>query len=193
VKGSSVFINYLAATAHEVASSKQHKSVSASDVVRALELIEFGDIIERLQSELQVYRDLQKSNRKSGAAGASAKGKVPELSHTHEPMGPPHSMPTPKSKGKEKAAAAIEFLPDDNSRAHSPLEKQDMDVDAEMIDGERREDEIVEEFDPGEDLLEEDYEDEEQEQEQELVDQEAFMEDRDAIDLEQNDAPDSEA
>jgi len=53
VKGATVFINYLAATAHEVSTSKQHKSISASDVFKALELIEFADLIPSLQTELQ--------------------------------------------------------------------------------------------------------------------------------------------
>jgi len=53
VKGATVFINYLAATAHEVSTSKQHKSISASDVFKALEHIEFADLIPSLQTELQ--------------------------------------------------------------------------------------------------------------------------------------------
>ncbi|KAJ3501952.1 hypothetical protein NLJ89_g9107 [Agrocybe chaxingu] len=53
VKGSTVFINYLAATAHDVAQSKQHKSISASDVLKALEMLEFGDMASKLQGELQ--------------------------------------------------------------------------------------------------------------------------------------------
>ncbi|KAJ7658083.1 hypothetical protein B0H17DRAFT_1213316 [Mycena rosella] len=70
IKGSTVFINYLAATrvpvlpihrgpltrfscsAHDVALSKQHKSISASDVLKALEMIEFGDLVDKLQGEL---------------------------------------------------------------------------------------------------------------------------------------------
>lgn len=40
-------------SAHEVASSKQHKSISATDVLKALELIEFGDIAKNIQGELQ--------------------------------------------------------------------------------------------------------------------------------------------
>ncbi|KAI0291830.1 hypothetical protein BC826DRAFT_912042 [Russula brevipes] len=52
VKGATVFINYLGA-AHEVSTSKQHKSISASDVFKALELIEFADLIPSLQAELQ--------------------------------------------------------------------------------------------------------------------------------------------
>ncbi|KAF8900831.1 histone-fold-containing protein [Gymnopilus junonius] len=53
VKGSTVFINYLAATAHDVALSKQHKSISASDVLKALETIEFGDMVNKLHDEVQ--------------------------------------------------------------------------------------------------------------------------------------------
>jgi len=69
VKGSTVFINYLAATAHDVAQSKQHKSISASDVLKALELLEFGDLVEPLQSELLVYRELAKTDKsKKGSA-----------------------------------------------------------------------------------------------------------------------------
>ncbi|KAG6807233.1 hypothetical protein H0H92_008292, partial [Tricholoma furcatifolium] len=52
VKGSTVFINMLAATAHDVAVSKQHKSISASDVLKALEMIQFGDLVDKLQSDL---------------------------------------------------------------------------------------------------------------------------------------------
>ena len=40
-------------SAHEVASSKQHKSISATDVLKALELVEFGDIAKNIQGELQ--------------------------------------------------------------------------------------------------------------------------------------------
>ncbi|KAI9444469.1 histone-fold-containing protein [Lactarius indigo] len=71
VKGATVFINYLAATAHEVSTSKQHKSISASDVFKALEIIEFADLIPPLQAELQVYRELSKSKKGSTAGGAS--------------------------------------------------------------------------------------------------------------------------
>ncbi|KAI9509764.1 hypothetical protein F5148DRAFT_700012 [Russula earlei] len=96
VKGATVFINYLAATAHEVSTSKQHKSISASDVFKALELIEFDDFIPPLQAELQgtfnlrlspqfffacltfhtrlisVYRELAKNKKGSTTGGASS-------------------------------------------------------------------------------------------------------------------------
>ncbi|XP_006456454.1 hypothetical protein AGABI2DRAFT_122350 [Agaricus bisporus var. bisporus H97] len=53
VKGSTVFINYLAATAHDVALSKQHKSISASDIFKALELVEFNHLSPMLESQFQ--------------------------------------------------------------------------------------------------------------------------------------------
>jgi DNA polymerase epsilon subunit 3 len=82
------------ARAHEVSTSKQHKSISASDVFKALELIEFTDLIPPLQAELQgtlirfteamfrkphsnpirvsVYRELAKNKKVSTAGGASS-------------------------------------------------------------------------------------------------------------------------
>ncbi|KAH7925999.1 histone-fold-containing protein [Leucogyrophana mollusca] len=104
VKGSTVFINYLAATAHDVAQSKQHKSISASDVLKALEMIEFGDLVEMLQSELQIYRDNVKGDkgRKSGAAdrsSASQKGKSKDVAESAS------SVSASRAKGKEKASA----------------------------------------------------------------------------------------
>jgi len=44
--------SYTLTSAHDVAVSKQHKSISASDVLKALEMIEFGDLVEKLQGEL---------------------------------------------------------------------------------------------------------------------------------------------
>jgi len=83
VKGSTVFINYLAATAHDVALSKQHKSISASDVLKALEMLEFTDMVEQLQGELQVYRQLvktaEKKSEKKKSSNAIA-GPVPSTS-----------------------------------------------------------------------------------------------------------------
>ena len=40
-------------SAHDVAASKQHKSISASDVVKALEITQFGDMVDKLQDELK--------------------------------------------------------------------------------------------------------------------------------------------
>ncbi|KAG0700088.1 histone-fold-containing protein [Suillus ampliporus] len=147
VKGSTVFINYLAATAHDVALSKQHKSISASDVLKALEMIEFGDLVENLQNELQIYRDNTKGDksRKSGTASSSHKGKARE-SETASVVS--------KSKGKEKATnlpPPFTFAPrtavaSSASQADIHSARAEHEVDDEMGEpGEGEEDEEVEE------------------------------------------------
>ncbi|KAG7448130.1 histone-fold-containing protein [Guyanagaster necrorhizus] len=65
VKGSTVFINHLAGTAYDVAMSKQHKSISAADVMRALDILELGDMVEMIQEDLQAFRDEQRSAGKA--------------------------------------------------------------------------------------------------------------------------------
>ncbi|PPR04883.1 hypothetical protein CVT26_012724 [Gymnopilus dilepis] len=103
VQGSSVFVNHLVATAHDVAVSKQHKSISASDVLKALETIEFGDMVQTLQDDLQgkpspLYRELNKTDKgkgsSNGASASSRKGNGGASSASAPPKG---------GKGKEKA------------------------------------------------------------------------------------------
>ena len=48
----SELLSYVLASAHDIAAQKQHKSVSASDVLKALEQIEMGDMVQKLQSDL---------------------------------------------------------------------------------------------------------------------------------------------
>ncbi|KAH9913818.1 histone-fold-containing protein [Epithele typhae] len=98
LKASTVFINYLAANAHEVASQKQHKSISASDVLRALEQAEFADIAKTISGELQVYREVQKSDKRKGG-----KGKAKDTSET--------ASTSSKGKGKAKAASSEQDTP----------------------------------------------------------------------------------
>ncbi|KAJ7279971.1 histone-fold-containing protein [Mycena rebaudengoi] len=113
IKGSTVFINYLAATSHDVALSKQHKSISASDVLKALEMIEFGDLVDKLQAELLVYREQAKTDKsKKGSSNVNSavvKGKGTSVAST------PKSVPT---KGKDKATIV---LPPPSAFATLPL------------------------------------------------------------------------
>jgi len=76
VKGSTVFINYVAATAHDIALSRSHKTISAADVIKALEQLEFGDIAALMPAELEAYRALEKAKKAGG--GPSKKGKEKE-------------------------------------------------------------------------------------------------------------------
>ncbi|KAF7985489.1 hypothetical protein HWV62_5274 [Athelia sp. TMB] len=122
VKGTTVFINYLSATAHDVAMSKQHKSISASDVLKALEIIEFGDLNDTLNTELQVYRNNIKAekSRKERADKLAAKGKAKEaLGSTITPISVSAS-----AKGKTKAIP----VPQVSAVASGTLEMADADV-----------------------------------------------------------------
>ncbi|KIM43982.1 hypothetical protein M413DRAFT_372404 [Hebeloma cylindrosporum] len=157
VKGSTVFINYLAATAHDVAQSKQHKSISASDVLKALETIEFGDMVNKLQAELLVYRELSKNDKgkkpavlaNGGGAHSISKrvgigipGAFPMLPKgqrekiTYNSVGritpafpPPHQLPPPQlSSSISGGMGPFTSAPLDLPTAHSPM---DIDYEAE--------------------------------------------------------------
>lgn len=162
LKGSTVFINCLAAGAHEIAKGKQHKSISASDVLKALEHMQLGDLVGPLQDELPVYRELQKPGRKS----AGAKNKSSASAAATDPagsMGPPQTIP---KKGKA-AAVAVPMSEDEDEKTQSKPADADIDVDAEMNnveDGEEADGNESQEEDEGE-------EEEEEEEEEELVDQ----------------------
>ncbi|PSR74550.1 hypothetical protein PHLCEN_2v9727 [Hermanssonia centrifuga] len=198
MKGSTVFVNYLAATAHDVASGKQHKSVSASDVLKALELMEMGDLVPKLQAELQIYRDGQK-NDKGKKTGGRGRGKDAESI----------SAVSSKAKGKERATITIPSrvsaaAPSISTSAHilapttpEPEEDDDeepesgqgrvVEEDEEMMDAEPYDDEgdLVDDIDEGD----EDEGDEGDEGE-EVVDEMAVEEEeirRDARGVEERD------
>ncbi|TRM61016.1 histone-fold-containing protein [Schizophyllum amplum] len=115
VKGSTVFINYLAATAHDLALQKAHKSVSASDVLRALELLEFGDLVEPLTAELNIFRGgpakTDKNRRSSTAttintyssATTGGKGKAPPGTAAASGNKTAATAPAGRTAGKGKA------------------------------------------------------------------------------------------
>ncbi|KAI0643369.1 histone-fold-containing protein [Trametes meyenii] len=157
LKASTVFINYLAATAHEVASSKQHKSISATDVLKALELVEFGDIAKDIQGELQVYRDLQKADKKKGGKG-KAREASDSVSTASKPKGKgkavstgdqPHHQPAPTIHIPRPAGQSATGPPSDvDADDHGQSE----DVDEEMIDqDDEAADDVEEDVDDGED------------------------------------------
>ncbi|RDX44629.1 histone-fold-containing protein [Lentinus brumalis] len=172
LKASTVFINYLAATAHEVATSKQHKSISATDVLKALELVELADIAQNIQGELPLYRDLQKSDKRKGG-----KGKAKDASESAS-AGP--------KKGKGKAAASATSDPAAPGPAptiHIPAvrpavgpsaaeQSEDIDEDQEMADADQ---------DQGEE--------QEQEQEQDEAEDEEIDEDEEDDDEDEAEPP----
>jgi len=121
VQGSTVFINYLAATAHDIATSRQHKSVSASDVLKALENLQFVDMVDKIQEELKAYRELQKGGKKGGKGGESS------------------STSKSKGKGKEKAGhdGQQSHSIGDKTADHDAVGEVDVDGDHEMLDADQ--------------------------------------------------------
>jgi len=129
LKGSTVFINCLAVGAHEIAKGKQHKSISASDVLKALEHMQLGDLVGPLQDELPIYRELQKTSRKS--ASAKSKGAVStSVTDPANSMGPPQTIPK-KGRG---VAIVVPTSEGEDGNAQGQSTDADMDVDAEMND-----------------------------------------------------------
>ncbi|KAH9030175.1 hypothetical protein EDB84DRAFT_1494922 [Lactarius hengduanensis] len=140
VKGATVFINYLA---HEVSTSKQHKSISASDVFKALEIIEFADLIPPLQAELQgtpsrarffstassprikrgppAHRAAhrQRGSKNSGAAAQRGKGKE----RTTDSADSHVSAPLPSALG------ALSLDPQPRVQVHEPSVPPDVDTE----------------------------------------------------------------
>ncbi|KAL1943534.1 hypothetical protein VTO73DRAFT_3979 [Trametes versicolor] len=193
LKASTVFINYLAATAHEVASSKQHKSISATDVLKALELIEFGDIAKNIQGELQVYRDLQKADKKKGAGKGKARDASDSVSAASKPKpkakaastgegAQPQPGPTihiPRPSGLPSAEPPAEA----GSGDHGQLEE--VDEDQEMLD---QDDEAADDV---EDDIEDDIEEEDAEPEDSMALDEEILQ-RDARGLDALEADESQ-
>ncbi|RKP27636.1 histone-fold-containing protein, partial [Syncephalis pseudoplumigaleata] len=73
-KACTVFINYLAATAHDVASDEHRKIISANDVLAAMHTIELGDMVPQMEAELEgncPYKQL-KQKRKTGEEASTA-------------------------------------------------------------------------------------------------------------------------
>ncbi|KAK0211038.1 histone-fold-containing protein [Desarmillaria ectypa] len=179
VKGSTVFINYLAATAHDVALSKQHKSISATDVLRALEVMELGDLVQNLQEELQVYRELSKTDKTKRATSSAAPvlRTTPGTKLVGSVSAPAPTMPTIKIKGKEKSSTPFTSTPlgppPFESISTGPIA---MDVDQEAV--EEEEEEIAEE----EEIIEEEEQEEEELQDTVALEEEELRKDAKGLD-----------
>ncbi|KAI9065745.1 histone-fold-containing protein [Trametes sanguinea] len=193
LKASTVFINYLAATAHEVASSKQHKSISATDVLKALELVEFGDIAKNIQGELQVYRDLQKADKKKGGKGkardtgestsAASKSK-PKTKAASAPEQPQQQRTIPPIHIRPPSGQPTTATPSEDVEADEHGQSEDVNEDQEMMDQDEEGADDMEDED-----LDDDDEDDEGDEEGEPEDPMALEEEelrKDARDIDED-------
>ncbi|KAG8849649.1 hypothetical protein FRB96_000675 [Tulasnella sp. 330] len=98
-----VFINYLSATALDIAKSRGAKTIVAADVLKAMEIIEMGDQVPILEEELEAYRDGAKRTRPSAAGHkrkpAAAKDESAYKGKVKMPL-------TPKGAAAANAAAS---------------------------------------------------------------------------------------
>ncbi|CCF42858.1 DNA polymerase epsilon subunit D [Colletotrichum higginsianum] len=72
-KSATVFINYLASHANEITVNANKKTVSAEDVFKALDDIEFGFLREPLEQEFAKYNQIQSAKRTSYRQKVAAK------------------------------------------------------------------------------------------------------------------------
>ncbi|KAK0228855.1 hypothetical protein IW262DRAFT_1456070 [Armillaria fumosa] len=114
VKGSTVFINHLGAPsallgrlerkAYDVAMSKQHKSISAADVIRALEVLELGDMIGTIQEDLQAFREEQRAAGKNDNVSAP-----PSRRLSAQPGAPTIRIKPPKKEDSSRATSSSSY------------------------------------------------------------------------------------
>ncbi|KAG8827519.1 hypothetical protein FRC19_002597 [Serendipita sp. 401] len=134
VKGSTVFINYIAAAAQEVANAKGHKTIVASDVLQALELTEFGDMLPALNKDLAEYRARLKkappatSKKEPAASTKDPKGKGRVSSGKSGSTGEEATIKT--SNGKQEVAAD-EAIDEEDEEPYSEPDVPDDELDAE--------------------------------------------------------------
>ncbi|QRV81474.1 Histone-like transcription factor (CBF/NF-Y) and archaeal histone [Ceratobasidium sp. AG-Ba] len=139
LKGSTVFINYLAATAHDLSRARGHKSVGAADVIKAIETIEFNTdgLLKFLEDDLEAFRAGTKKTKaaKAAAPGGQGKGKQKETNTA--------------TTGGRKLKIVIAPIRDDEDGEGGEVVEQEQEVEEEDVgeDVDELEDDVDEEPD----------------------------------------------
>ncbi|KAK1992927.1 histone-fold-containing protein [Colletotrichum falcatum] len=169
-KSATVFINYLASHANEITVGANKKTVSAEDVFKALDDIEFGFLREPLEQEFAKYNQIQSAKRNSYrqkvaakkggnaaagvAVGAAAAADAPLLSNADDSIMTTASSDTaPRAK---KARVDDIAMTVDNETEDAETEPEE----------EAEEDQEEDEEEAGEDDEEDEGEEEEEEEEE---------------------------
>ncbi|WVW82545.1 hypothetical protein I302_104556 [Kwoniella bestiolae CBS 10118] len=82
LRGSTLFINYLSG-AHDQALARSGKTITASDVIKAIQDLDFGPsdaLVPLLEQELQAYRNHIQAAKLAKKSASAAKGKGPRKS-----------------------------------------------------------------------------------------------------------------
>ncbi|GJJ14185.1 hypothetical protein Clacol_008447 [Clathrus columnatus] len=89
-------LNLILQSAHEVATSRAHKTISGADVSKALETIDFPDLrgyAEQFQSELEIFRQGMKHEKHE-----KGKNKPPESKGKNKEKESSSKVPNPSSQ-----------------------------------------------------------------------------------------------
>ncbi|KAK1967234.1 hypothetical protein LY78DRAFT_656484 [Colletotrichum sublineola] len=173
-KSATVFINYLASHANEITVNANKKTVSAEDVFKALDEIEFGFLREPLEQEFAKYNQIQSAKRNNYRQKVAAKKGGSAAAGVA--VGAAAGVAVGVAAGAAAADASLLSNADDSvmttaSSETAPRAKKArvddsvMNVDEELEDAETEPEEEAEE-DPEEDEEEADEDDEEDEEEE---------------------------
>ncbi|CEQ40352.1 SPOSA6832_01981 [Sporobolomyces salmonicolor] len=93
VKGSTVFINYLAALSHDVATERNHKTIAATHVLDAVKQLGWddgGELSKTLKQELAAFREANEARKQGRAPAAPAPKPVPKSNPAASPIPADH-------------------------------------------------------------------------------------------------------
>ncbi|KAF9936488.1 hypothetical protein BGZ67_002349 [Mortierella alpina] len=154
-KSTTLFVNYLASAANEVAAAAGHKIISGAHVLKALESLDLEEMLPRLTEEFKAYQAIQKSRK--GAAAKSSKDKQDsEASGESRKRKPSSDGPESSSKSRKSASDAN---PRDGQQDMVEDRSEDEATGDENVDGELVD---TNDEDRGEDDEEEEEEDDEE-------------------------------
>ncbi|KAL2875364.1 hypothetical protein SGCOL_009406 [Colletotrichum sp. CLE4] len=156
-KSATVFINYLASHANEITTNAGKKTVSAEDVFKALDDIEFGFLREPLEQEFAKYTQIQNAKRtnyrnkvaaKKGGAGAAGttSADVSLLSNPDDSVMTVASTDTaPRSKKARVDDSAMTVDEEADDAETEPEEEAEEEEDEEADEEEEEDDDEEEE------------------------------------------------
>ncbi|GKT89740.1 CBF/NF-Y family transcription factor [Colletotrichum tofieldiae] len=162
-KSATVFINYLASHANEITVNANKKTVSAEDVFKALDDIEFGFLREPLEQEFAKYNQIQSEKRNNyrqkvaakkggsaaagvavGAAAGAAAADASLLSNADDSVmttASSDTAPRAKKARVDDSAMTVDEEVDDAETEPEEEAEEDQDEDEEEADEEEEEDE----------------------------------------------------
>ncbi|CDH59190.1 hypothetical protein RO3G_11519 [Lichtheimia corymbifera JMRC:FSU:9682] len=98
-KSATVFINYLSSVANDTARSANHKTISAADVFKAMEVLELDHLIQPLKESFAAYQQLQsdkKQRKKDKKTEDEARGQKRDADDDEE------GTPEPKKRKEDE-------------------------------------------------------------------------------------------